>query len=49
VPAKNIEFHHEAAAEYDAAFEWYLELSSDAAQKFDAAVQQAHSSSFTAK
>jgi hypothetical protein len=28
-------FHEEASAEYDAAFEWYLERSPDAALKFD--------------
>lgn len=38
---KAIEFHDEAAAEYDAAFDWYLEHSPDAARKFDASVQQA--------
>lgn len=32
---KVIEFHDEAAAEYDAAFDWYLERSSDAAESFD--------------
>ena len=39
--AESIEFHHEAGVEYDAAFDWYLERSPDAAMKFDAAVQQA--------
>jgi len=29
-----VEFHDEASAEYDAAFDWYLERSSDAALKF---------------
>ena len=36
-----VEFHEEAAAEYDAAFDWYLERSSDAALKFDAEVDRA--------
>jgi|SRR5277367_5617491 toxin ParE1/3/4 len=35
------QFHDEAAAEYDAAFEWYLERSPDAALKFDAEVERA--------
>jgi len=34
-------FHQEAAAEYDAAFDWYLERSPDAALKFDAEVDRA--------
>src|SRR5271168_172066 len=34
------EFHEEAAAEYDAAFEWYLERSPDSALEFDAEVDQ---------
>ena len=36
-----VEFHREAAAEYDAAFDWYLERSPDAALKFDAEVDRA--------
>jgi len=32
------EFHEEAAAEYDAAFDWYLQQSPEAALKFDAEV-----------
>jgi plasmid stabilization system protein ParE len=32
--SKRIEFHQDAAAEYDAAFDWYLARSSLAAQKF---------------
>jgi plasmid stabilization system protein ParE len=36
-----VEFHDEASAEYDAAFDWYLERSSDAALKFDAEVNRA--------
>lgn len=38
---KKVQFHDEAAAEYDASFDWYLEQSSDAARKFDAEVQGA--------
>jgi toxin ParE1/3/4 len=34
-------FHQEAAAEYDAAFNWYLERSANAAFKFDAEVERA--------
>ena len=34
-------FHEEASAEYDAAFEWYLERSPDAALKFDIEVDRA--------
>ena len=37
----SVEFHDEASAEYDAAFDWYLERSSDAALKFDAEVNRA--------
>jgi plasmid stabilization system protein ParE len=35
------EFHQEATAEYDAAFDWYLERSPDAALRFDAEVDRA--------
>jgi plasmid stabilization system protein ParE len=35
VPTKTIELHEEAAADYDAAFDWYLEHSPDAARTFD--------------
>jgi hypothetical protein len=31
VPTKPVEFHEEASAEYDAAFDWYLKRSLDAA------------------
>jgi hypothetical protein len=31
-----VELHEEAAAEYDAAFDWYLQRSDDAALKLDA-------------
>jgi plasmid stabilization system protein ParE len=36
-----VEFHDEASAEYDAAFDWYLERSSDAALRFDAEMDRA--------
>ncbi len=35
------EFHQEAAAEYDAAFDWYLERSPEAALRFDAELERA--------
>ncbi|MFY9683471.1 MAG: type II toxin-antitoxin system RelE/ParE family toxin [Candidatus Sulfotelmatobacter sp.] len=35
------EFHQEATAEYDAAFDWHLQRSPDAALKFDAEVDRA--------
>ena len=41
MPADFTLFHEEAGAEYDAAFEWYMERSPDAALKFDAEVEQA--------
>lgn len=41
MPADLTLFHEEAGAEYDAAFEWYLERSPDAALKFDAEVEHA--------
>jgi plasmid stabilization system protein ParE len=41
VPTNSAEFHLEAAAEYDAAFDWYLERSPDAALRFDAEVDRA--------
>jgi toxin ParE1/3/4 len=41
VPTDAAEFHHEATAEYDAAFDWYLERSPDAALRFDAEVDRA--------
>jgi toxin ParE1/3/4 len=40
VPANAIEFHDEAAAEYDAAFDWYLDRSPEAAHNFDAEVER---------
>jgi plasmid stabilization system protein ParE len=41
VAGKKIEFHDEAAAEYDASFDWYLGRSPDAARNFDSAVEDA--------
>jgi plasmid stabilization system protein ParE len=41
VPNNTAELHDEAAAEYDAAFDWYLQRSPDAALKFDFEVQRA--------
>lgn len=41
MPDREVEFHREAAAEYDAAFGWYLERSTDAARKFDVEVDRA--------
>jgi toxin ParE1/3/4 len=40
MPTNAVEFHQEATAEYDAAFDWYLERSPDAALKFDAEVDR---------
>jgi plasmid stabilization system protein ParE len=41
MPTNLAQFHHEAAAEYDAAFDWYLARSPDAALKFDTEVDRA--------
>lgn len=41
MPRSRVEFHDEASAEYDAAFDWYLERSPDAALRFDAEVDRA--------
>jgi toxin ParE1/3/4 len=41
VPTKRVEFHTEAGSEYDAAFDWYLERSPDAALEFDAELDRA--------
>lgn len=41
MPTSLAKFHDEAAAEYDAAFDWYLACSPDAALKFDAEVDRA--------
>ena len=37
----SVEFHDDAVAEYNAAFDWYLERSPDAALKFDAEMDRA--------
>jgi toxin ParE1/3/4 len=37
----DVEFHDEAAAEYDAAFDWYMQRSSDSALRFDSEVAKA--------
>lgn len=41
MPNSEVRLHDEAAAEYDAAFDWYLEHSPDSALKFDAEVERA--------
>jgi plasmid stabilization system protein ParE len=41
MPTDSAEFHEEAAAEYDAAFDWYRERSPDAAVKFDGEMDRA--------
>ena len=41
MPTSSAEFHDEATAEYEAAFDWYLERSPDAALGFDAEVDSA--------
>lgn len=41
MPTSSAEFHDEAAAEYDAAFDWYLQRSPDSAHEFDAEVDRA--------
>jgi toxin ParE1/3/4 len=41
VPTDFVEFHEEASAEYDAAFDWYQEHSVDAALKFDSEMDRA--------
>jgi plasmid stabilization system protein ParE len=40
MPTSLAKFHDEAASEYDAAFDWYLARSPDAALKFDAEVDR---------
>jgi plasmid stabilization system protein ParE len=45
--SKQIEFHEDAAAEYEAAFDWYFERSQLAAQKF--AVELSHAVESVAK
>lgn len=41
MPTDFAQFHDAAGAEYDAAFDWYLERSPDAALKFDAEMDRA--------
>ena len=41
MPTESARFHPEAGAEYDAAFDWYLKRSPDAAFRFDAEVDRA--------
>ena len=41
MPIRAVDLHEEAAAEYDAAFDWYLARSPDAALKFDAEFDRA--------
>jgi toxin ParE1/3/4 len=41
MPSKVVEFHEEAAADYDAAFDWYLRRSPDTALRFSSAVESA--------
>jgi len=41
MPASAVDFHEEGAAEYDAAFDWYLQRSPEAALRFSAEVDQA--------
>jgi plasmid stabilization system protein ParE len=41
MPNNAVEFHGEAVVEYDAAFDWYLARSPEAALKFDAEVDRA--------
>ena len=48
MPTSSAEFHDEATAEYEAAFDWYLERSPDAALEFDAEVDRALAQIITA-
>jgi plasmid stabilization system protein ParE len=41
VPIRTLELHEEAAVDYDAAFDWYLQRSPDAARAFDAEFERA--------
>jgi plasmid stabilization system protein ParE len=41
MPDKTVMLHQEASAEYDAAFDWHLQRSPNAALKFDAEVDRA--------
>ena len=41
MPTNAVQLHQEATEEYDAAFDWYLERSPNAALRFDAEVDRA--------
>ena len=41
MPASAARFHDEASFEYDAAFDWYLQRSEEAARNFDSEVNRA--------
>jgi toxin ParE1/3/4 len=41
VPIRDVTFHDEAGADYDSAFDWYVDRSANAAVRFDEVVQQA--------
>lgn len=41
MPTRRVTLHDEAAADYDAAFDWYAQRSPVAALKFDAEVERA--------
>ena len=41
MPTRAITLHEEASADYDAAFDWYLTRSPDAAVRFDEEVERA--------
>ena len=41
MPARAVELHEAAAVEYDAAFDWYLQQSEDAALRFAAEIDRA--------
>lgn len=41
MPINRVELHEGAALEYDAAFDWYLQRSPDAARRFDAEFERA--------
>jgi len=41
MPASTARLHDEASIEYDAAFDWYLQRSEEAARDFDAEVDRA--------
>ena len=48
MPTDSARFHQDATAEYDAAFDWYLERSPDSALRFDAEVDRALAQIFQA-